>query len=409
MPDGALSHLRVLDLSRVLAGPTAGQILADLGAEVIKIERPGRGDDTRHWGPPWFTGTDGELHGESAYYLAANRGKKSVTVDITKTEGQRIVRDLAARSDIVLENFRVGGLARYGLDYASLSAINPGLIYCSITGFGQTGPDAHRPGYDFLIQGMGGLMSITGEPDDVPGDGPQKVGVALADIMSGLYAVIAVLAALAYRDRTGLGQYIDLALLDVQVASLANQAMNYLVSGEAPERLGNAHPNIVPYQVFAASDGHFILAVGNDDQFRRLCDLIGTPEMANDERFATNAARVEHRGELIPFLQSVFACADSSDWLKQLEAAGVPCGPINRIDQVFADPQVQARGMQVEAEHPLGGPVPLVGSPLKMSATPTEEASAPPTLGQHTDAILQEVLGLDDGARERLRRDGIID
>jgi crotonobetainyl-CoA:carnitine CoA-transferase CaiB-like acyl-CoA transferase len=409
MPDGALSHLRVLDLSRVLAGPTAGQILADLGAEVIKIERPGRGDDTRHWGPPWFTGTDGELHGESAYYLAANRGKKSVTVDITKTEGQRIVRDLAARSDIVLENFRVGGLARYGLDYASLSAINPGLIYCSITGFGQTGPDAHRPGYDFLIQGMGGLMSITGEPDDVPGGGPQKVGVALADIMSGLYAVIAVLAALAYRDRTGLGQYIDLALLDVQVASLANQAMNYLVSGEAPERLGNAHPNIVPYQVFAASDGHFILAVGNDDQFRRLCDLIGTPEMANDERFATNAARVEHRGELIPFLQSVFACADSSDWLKQLEAAGVPCGPINRIDQVFADPQVQARGMQVEAEHPLGGPVPLVGSPLKMSATPTEEASAPPTLGQHTDAILQEVLGLDDGARERLRRDGIID
>jgi len=409
MPDGALSHLRVLDLSRVLAGPTAGQILADLGAEVIKIERPGRGDDTRHWGPPWFTGTDGELHGESAYYLAANRGKKSVTVDITKTEGQRIVRDLAARSDIVLENFRVGGLARYGLDYASLSAINPGLIYCSITGFGQTGPDAHRPGYDFLIQGMGGLMSITGEPDDVPGGGPQKVGVALADIMSGLYAVIAVLAALAYRDRTGLGQYIDLALLDVQVASLANQAMNYLVSGEAPERLGNAHPNIVPYQVFAASDGHFILAVGNDDQFRRLCDLIGTPEMANDERFATNAARVEHRGELIPFLKSVFACADSSDWLKQLEAAGVPCGPINRIDQVFADPQVQARGMQVEAEHPLGGPVPLVGSPLKMSATPTEEASAPPTLGQHTDAILQEVLGLDDGARERLRRDGIID
>jgi len=309
----------------------------------------------------------------------------------------------------VLENFRVGGLARYGLDYASLSAINPGLIYCSITGFGQTGPDAHRPGYDFLIQGMGGLMSITGEPDDVPGGGPQKVGVALADIMSGLYAVIAVLAALAYRDQTGLGQYIDLALLDVQVASLANQAMNYLVSGEAPERLGNAHPNIVPYQVFAASDGHFILAVGNDDQFRRLCDLIGTPEMANDERFATNAARVEHRGELIPFLQSVFACADSSDWLKQLEAAGVPCGPINRIDQVFADPQVQARGMQVEAEHPLGGPVPLVGSPLKMSATPTEEASAPPTLGQHTDAILQEVLGLDDGARERLRRDGIID
>jgi len=409
MTEGALSHLRVLDLSRVLAGPTAGQILADLGAEVIKIERPGRGDDTRHWGPPWYTGGDREQQGESAYYLAANRGKKSVTVDITKPEGQRIVRDLAARSDIVLENFRVGGLARYGLDYASLSAINPGLIYCSITGFGQTGPDAHRPGYDFLIQGMGGLMSITGEPDTAPGGGPQKVGVALADVMSGLYAVIAVLAALAYRDRTGLGQYIDLALLDVQVASLANQAMNYLVSGQSPERLGNAHPNIVPYQVFASSDGHFILAVGNDDQFRRLCETLDVPAMATDPRYATNAARVAHRDELIPYLQTIFVCSGSDHWLQRFEAAGVPCGPINRIDQVFADPQVQARGMQTEAPHPLGGSVPLVGSPLKMSATPTAEASAPPMLGQHTDTILQEVLGLDDGARERLRRDGIID
>lgn len=408
MTEGALSHLRVLDLSRVLAGPTAGQILADLGAEVIKIERPGRGDDTRHWGPPWFTGADGDPQGESAYYLVANRGKKSVTVDITKPEGQRIVRDLAARSDIVLENFRVGGLARYGLDYASLSAVNAGLIYCSITGFGQTGPDAHRPGYDFLIQGMGGLMSITGEPDDAPGGGPQKVGVALADVMSGLYAVIAVLAALAYRDRTGLGQYIDLALLDVQVASLANQAMNYLVSGDPPERLGNAHPNIVPYQVFAASDGHFILAVGNDDQFRRLCELINRSELATDPRFATNAARVENRDELIPLLQSVLACAGSADWLERLDAAGVPGGPINRIDQVFADPQVQAHGMQTEAPHPLGGSVPLVGSPLKMSATPTAEATAPPTLGQHTDAILAEVLGLDENARERLRREGVI-
>ena len=408
MAEGALSHLRVLDLSRVLAGPTAGQALADLGAEVIKIERPGRGDDTRHWGPPWFTGTDAGQSGESAYYLSANRGKKSVSVDITTDEGQAIVRDLAAHSDIVLENFRVGGLARYGLDYASLSALNPGLIYCSITGFGQTGPGADRPGYDFLIQGMGGLMSITGEPDDAPGGGPQKVGVALADIMSGLYAAIAVLAALAWRERTGQGQYIDLALLDVQVASLANQAMNYLVSGDPPDRLGNAHPNIVPYQVFAASDGHFIVAVGNDDQFRRLCELIDRPDLANDERFATNAARVENREELIPFLQSAFARAGSDDWLQRLEAAGVPCGPINRIDQVFADPQVQARGMRTEAPHPLGGSVPLVGSPLKMSATPTAEAAAPPTLGQHTDAILQGVLGLDDDRRERLRRDGII-
>lgn len=408
MSGGALSHLRVLDLSRVLAGPTTGQILADLGAEVIKIERPGRGDDTRHWGPPWFTGDNADQAGESAYYLSANRGKKSVGVDIATAEGQAIVRDLAAQSDIVLENFRVGGLARYGLDYASLSALNKGLIYCSITGFGQTGPAARRPGYDFLIQGMGGLMSITGEPDEAPGGGPQKVGVALADIMSGLYAAIAVLAALAWRDRTGEGQHIDLALLDVQVASLANQAMNYLVSGQAPERLGNAHPNIVPYQVFAASDGHFILAVGNDEQFRRLCGVIGATEMATDGRFATNAARVEHRAELIPHLQSVFATATRDEWLQRLEAAGVPCGPINRIDEVFADPQVQARGMRTEAPHPLGGSVPLVGSPLKMSATPTTTASAPPTLGQHTDEVLEDVLGLDEAARTRLRQDGVI-
>ncbi|MDX1609164.1 MAG: CaiB/BaiF CoA-transferase family protein [Halofilum sp. (in: g-proteobacteria)] len=408
MTTGALSHLRVLDLSRILAGPTAGQILADLGAEVIKIERPGRGDDTRQWGPPWLAGREGHATAESAYFLAANRGKKSLAVDIATPAGQRIVRELAARSDILLENFKVGGLARYGLDHESVSALNPRLIYCSITGFGQTGPYAGRPGYDFLIQGMGGLMSITGEPDAVEGGGPQKVGVALADVMSGLYAVIAVLAALAERERSGRGQYIDLALLDVQVAALANQAMNYLVSGRAPQRLGNAHPNIVPYQAFATADGHFILAVGNDDQFRRLCAFIGVPEMADDERFATNAARVEHRDELIPILQTVFEQQPSAHWLAALDGAGVPCGPINRIDQVFADPQVQARGMRVEAPHPLAGNVPLVGSPLKFSRTPTREAVAPPTLGQHTAEVLQDVLGLDESAIEELRAAGAI-
>lgn len=408
MTSGALSHIRVLDLSRVLAGPTAGQILADLGAEVIKVERPGRGDDTRQWGPPWLADTQGNPTAESAYFLSANRGKKSVAVDIARPEGQRIVRDLAARSDILLENFKVGDLARYGLDHASLAEVNRRLIHCSITGFGETGPYADRPGYDFLIQGMGGLMSITGEPDEVEGGGPQKVGVALADVMSGLYAVIAVLAALAEREMSGEGQHIDLALLDVQVASLANQAMNYLASGDVPRRLGNAHPNIVPYQAFATADGHFILAVGNDDQFRRLCECIDVPEIADDERFATNGARVEHRDELIPILQTVFEQKPKAHWLAHLEAAGVPCGPINRIDEVFADPQVQARGMQVEAPHPLAGTVPLVGSPLKLSRSPAREAVAPPTLGQHTEEVLSDLLGLERAEIERLIDEGVI-
>ena len=408
LPRGALSHLRVLDLSRVLAGPTAGQVLADLGAEVIKVERPGRGDDTRQWGPPWLHDEAGHATGESAYYLSANRGKKSVAIDIARPEGQRLVRELAAKSDIVLENFKVGGLARYGLDYQSLAAEHPGLIYCSITGFGQTGPYAHRPGYDFLIQGMGGLMSVTGEPDGAEGGGPQKVGVALADVMSGLYAAIAVLAALAHRERTGEGQHIDLALLDVQVASLANQAMNYLVSGQAPQRLGNAHPNIVPYEAFASADGHFILAVGNDNQFRRLCNVLDCPDVADDSRFATNGARVEHRDELASILQTVFAQQPAAHWLECLDAAGVPCGPINTLDEVFADPQVQHRGMRIETAHPLAGRVPLVGSPLKFSATPTREAAAPPTLGQHTAAVLQEVLDLDEATLQVLRREGVI-
>jgi len=405
---GALSHVRVLDLSRVLAGPTAGQVLADLGADVIKVERPGRGDDTRAWGPPWLRDAEGHETAESAYYLAANRGKRSVAIDFSRPEGQQLVRALAAQSDIVLENFRVGGLARYGLDYASLSAELPGLIYCSITGFGQDGPYAGRPGYDFLIQALGGLMSVTGEPDEVPGGGPEKVGVALADVMSGLYAVIAILAALAHRERTGEGQYIDLALLDVQVASLANQAMNYLVSGEAPRRLGNAHPNIVPYQAFASADGHFILAVGNDTQFQRLCAAIECPHLAADARFQTNADRVGHRAALVPELAAVFRKRGSDDWLQRLEAAGVPCGPINTIDRVFADPQVQHRGLRIEAAHPLAGRVPMVASPLRLSATPVRAAAAPPTLGQHTDEVLSDLLGLNDDARSGLRRGGII-
>jgi len=405
---GALSHVRVLDLSRVLAGPTAGQVMADLGADVIKVERPGRGDDTRAWGPPWLRDSEGRDTAESAYYLSANRGKRSVAIDFSQPEGQQLVRGLAARSDIVLENFRVGGLARHGLDYGSLAPEIPGLIYCSITGFGQDGPYAERPGYDFLIQALGGLMSVTGEPDEVRGGGPEKVGVALADIMSGLYAVIAVLAALAHRERTGEGQYIDLALLDVQVASLANQAMNYLVSGEAPHRLGNAHPNIVPYQAFAAADGHFIVAVGNDAQFRRLCDAIGMSQLADDARFATNGGRVEHRDALVPTLAATFLTRGSDEWLKRLEAAGVPCGPINTIDRVFADPQVRHRGLRIEAAHPLAGAVPLVASPIRMSATPPRAGTAPPTLGQHTDEVLERLLGLEADARSGLRSRGVI-
>lgn len=400
---GALSGIRVLDLSRVLAGPTAGQILADLGADVIKIERPGSGDDTRQWGPPWLTDADGNETGESAYYLGANRGKRSVAIDLATEQGASIVGELASHADVVLENFRVGGLAQYGLDYATLAARQPALIYCSITGFGQTGRYAERPGYDSMIQAMGGLMSITGAADGEP----QKVGVAIADIMSGLYATIAILAALHHREQTGSGQHIDLALLDVQVAGLANQAMNYLVGGRVPGRLGNAHPNIVPYQTFAATDGYFMLAVGNDGQFRRLCHELGLDELADDERFASNAARVNHRDILVARLAGAFALGTRGDWLQRLEAAGVPCGPVNRIDEVFADRQVRARGMVAEAEHPLAGRVPLVASPLQFSQTPVTEPAAPPTLGQHTDEVLEEILGLDATRCAELRAAGI--
>jgi len=391
---GALSHIRVLDLSRVLAGPWAGQILADLGAEVLKVERPGTGDDTRHWGPPFLHDTNGENTSEAAYYLCANRNKKSLTVDFTQPEGQRIIRDLAAQSDILLENFKVGGLAAYGLDYASLREINPRLIYCSITGFGQDGPYSSRAGYDFLIQGLGGLMSLTGRRADEEGAGPIKVGVALVDILTGLYASTAVLAALAHRDQSGLGQHIDLALLDVQVACLANQAQNYLTNGLVPSRLGNAHSSIVPYQDFPSADGNFILAIGNDGQFRKFCEVAGHAEWASDPRFATNQSRVTHRDVLIPLIRQSTVFKTTAEWIAALEVAGVPCGPINDLAKVFDDPQVQARRLKLDLPHSLAGSVPQVANPIRLSLTPVQYRNAPPLLGEHTDAVLAERLGL---------------
>ncbi|WP_332672906.1 CaiB/BaiF CoA transferase family protein [Aromatoleum sp.] len=405
---GALSHIRVLDLSRILAGPWAGQMLADLGADVIKVERPGSGDDTRGWGPPWLKDEHGEETAVAAYFLCANRNKRSVTIDITRPQGQRLVRELAAQSDVVLENFKLGGLAQYGLDYESLKTINPALVYCSITGFGQDGPYAPRAGYDFLIQGLGGLMSITGRPDSEDGGGPMKAGVALTDILTGLYATNAVLAALAWRERSGKGQFIDLALLDVQVACLANQAMNYLATGRNPSRLGNAHPNIVPYQDFPTADGYMILAIGNDAQFTRFCAEAGQPALAADPRFATNAARVENRTVLIPLLKKLTVDRTTADWIAALEARAVPCGPINTIADVFADPQVQARGLKVEMAHPLAGTVSLVANPMRLSATPTEYRRPPPLLGEHTVEVLTQTLGLDAGALGLLRADGVI-
>ena len=405
---GALSHLRVLDLSRVLAGPWAGQILADLGAEVIKIERPGVGDDTRAWGPPFLKDAAGENTSEAAYYLSANRNKQSVTVDFTQPEGQRLVRELAMQSDILLENFKVGGLAAYGLDYASLKAINPRLIYCSITGFGQYGPYAKRAGYDFMIQGLGGLMSLTGKPDDEAGGGPVKVGVALTDILTGLYSTVAVLAAHAHREQGGSGQHIDMALLDVQVACLANQAMNYLTTGNAPKRLGNAHPNIVPYQDFPTADGDFILTVGNDGQFRKFCEVAGHAEWADDPRFASNTQRVANRAVLIPLIRQATVFKTTAQWVAALEQAGVPCGPINDLAQVFADPQVLARGLRVEVPHSLGGTLPQVASPIRLSETPVQYRQAPPLLGEHTEAVLQRLLGLQAEQIAALREAGVL-
>jgi len=386
-----LAGVRVLDLSRVLAGPWASQILGDLGADVVKVERPGSGDDTRAWGPPYLQDADGQPTRESAYFLCANRNKRSIAIDMASPQGQQQLQQLAAKADIVLENFKTGGLAQYGLDYASLNAINPRLIYCSITGFGQNGPYAARPGYDFLIQAMGGLMSITGVPDGEAGAGPQKVGVALTDILTGLYAAIGILAAVQERHRSGLGQHIDTALLDVQVAALANQASNYLVGGVVPRRMGNAHPSIVPYQSFPTADSDMILAVGNDGQFARFCQVAGHPEWAQDERFATNPQRVKHRAELIALLRQTTILRTTAEWVGALEQADVPCGPVNRLDEVFADPQVQARGIHVNLPHPLGT-VATVASPVRLSATPVQYRMAPPLLGQHTEDVLRDWL-----------------
>ncbi len=404
----ALGHLRVLDLTRVLAGPWCTQLLADLGADVIKVERPGSGDDTRSWGPPYLTDAEGRDTSEAAYYLAANRNKRSITVDITRPEGQDILKRLARQSDIVVENYKVDQLGPYGLDYASLSADHPRLIYCSITGFGQTGPHRDRPGYDFIIQGSGGFMSITGERDDRPGGGPQKAGVAVSDLMTGMYAAVAILAAVAHRERTGAGQYIDLALYDVMLAMLANMNMNYLTSGRAPGRAGNAHPNIVPYQVFAAADGHVIIAVGNDAQFVKFCEIAGRPDLASDPRYARNAGRVRDRAVLVPLLEEIVHKRPVAFWVEALDAAKVPCGPINDIAQALADPQVAARGMRIDLPHALAGFVPLVANPIQLSGTPATYERAPPLLGEHTDAVLRDLLLMSPADIARLRAAGVV-
>jgi crotonobetainyl-CoA:carnitine CoA-transferase CaiB-like acyl-CoA transferase len=404
---GALSGVRVLDLSRVLAGPWCTQTLADLGADVIKVERPGRGDDTRGWGPPFLKDRAGRDTAEAAYYLGTNRNKRSVTIDISKPAGQALVRRMAASCDVFVENYKVGDMARYGLDGPRLRGDNPRLVYCSITGFGQTGPYRDRAGYDYAIQGIGGLMSVTGERDDLPGGGPQKVGVAVADLFTGMYASVAILAALRHRDATGQGQDIDMALLDVQVAMLANLGANYLTTGEPPRRAGNAHQNIVPYQVFEVADGHLILAVGNDSQFLRFCAVAGCPDLAVDTRFARNADRVRNRETLVPVLAKLMKERTRADWLVALEAAKVPCGPINDLADVFADPQVRARGMAVAQSHPLADDLRLVASPMKLSATPPTMRTPPPLLGEHTDEVL-ESFGVAAAERASLRAGGVI-
>lgn len=406
MSTAALSDVRVLDLSRVLAGPWATQLLADLGADVIKVERPGVGDDTRGWGPPWFEGEEGTQ--VAAYYLCANRNKRSVTIDFSRPGGQALVRQLAQKSDVLVENFKFGGLQRFGLDYDSLRALNPRLVYCSITGFGHTGPYAPRAGYDFLVQGLGGLMSVTGRPDDEAGGGPMKVGVALTDILTGLYAANAIQAALAAREKTGAGQHIDMALLDVQVACLANQAMNYLATGRNPQRLGNAHPNIVPYQDFPTADGHMILAIGNDGQFARFCQEADRPDLVRDARYATNRARVQNRESLVALLRDITRTRSTAAWVQALEARAVPCGPVNGLAEVFADPQVQARGLRSSMTYPGVGRVPLVASPMRLSDTPVQERLPPPRLGAHTQEVLQEWLALTPDRVQALRDQGVV-
>jgi len=408
----ALAGVRVLDLSRVLAGPWCTQTLADLGADVIKVERPSSdgqpgGDDTRGWGPPFLKNRAGQETQEAAYFLGCNRNKRSITIDLAQAQGQALVHRLVAECDVLVENFKVGDMARYGLDAIALLAAQPRLVYCSITGFGQTGPYRERAGYDYAVQGMGGLMSVTGERDDRPGGGPQKVGVAVADLFTGLYATIAIQAALRHRDATGVGQHIDMALLDTQVAMLANLGANYLVTGVAPQRAGNAHQNIVPYQVFEVRDGHLILAVGNDGQFARFCEVADCTELARDARFRRNADRVRHREVLVPMLAELMAQRSKQAWLTALEAAKVPCGAINNLAEAFADPQVQARGMAVSVPHPLTDSLRLVASPMKLSATPVQVRRPPPLLGQHTDEVLLE-LGIDSTERARLRSLGVV-
>ena len=399
-----LAGFRVLDLSRILAGPWASQMLADLGAEVIKIERPGCGDDTRGWGPPYMPDQSGGATSEAAYFHAANRGKQSVCIDMSKPAGQKLIQTLATHCDIFIENFKVGGLKKYGLDYESLKRINPALVYCSITGFGQSGPYAGRAGYDFMIQAMGGMMSVTGEADGQP----MKIGVALADVLTGLYAANAIQAALLHRQESGAGQYIDMALLDVQVATLANQAMNFLASGESPQRRGNSHPNIVPYQAFQTADGYIILAVGNDSQFERFCSLAGRDELAVDERFRSNSDRVRFRDALVPQVAAIMLQRSSAQWLVDLNAEGIPCGPINNIEQVFADPQVRHRGLQLELDHPAAGKAASVANPIRMSLTPVQYDRAPPLLGQHTEQVLSRLLGIDAQELTHLKEDAII-
>ena len=403
---GPLKGLRILDMSRILAGPTCTQMLGDLGADVIKVERPGEGDDTRKWSPPYLKDLDGSDTTESAYYLSANRNKRSLTVDISFPEGQKLIRKLAGKSDVLIENYKVGGLKKYGLDFSSLNKEFPGLIYCSISGFGQTGPKSHRPGYDFMIQAMGGIMSVTGEPDG----SPMKVGVGIADVMCGMYAAVSILAAIRHREQGGKGQHIDLALLDSQAAWLINSGLNYLTSRQDQHRLGNAHPNVVPYQVFQTSDSFFVLAVGNNTQFKKFCEFADAPELADDTRFRTNKDRVQNRNVLAELINDLTKKFSTSYWLEELEKLQVPCGPVNTIREVFDDPQIQHRGMEISMPHYLSGngKVSLIGSPVKMSETPVSYRNAPPTLGQHTDVILEELLGISEKERATLAEKGVI-
>ena len=409
---GPLSHVRVLDLSRVLAGPWAGQNLADLGAEVIKVERPKVGDDSRAFGPPWVKDKAGRETGDSAYFTSANRGKKSITVNVATPQGQALIRSLACECDVLIENYKHGDLARYGLGYEDLRTVNPRLIYCSVTGFGQSGPYRERPGYDFMIQGMGGMMSVTGEPDGAPGGGPQRAGVPIADIITGMYASIAICAALASRAQpgpnSGKGQHLDLALLDSQIALLAYQNTNYFSTGKPPGRIGNLHPNIVPYQPFKTSDGEVIVACGNDNLFRKFCNAAGRPELAQDPRFASNGKRVENRAEMTRLIQEIFGKKTTAEWLALLESAGVPNGPINDIAQVFEEPQVKARGVKIELDHAAAGKLPLVASPMRFSGTPLEYRLAPPLLGEHTDQVLKDFLKLNETEIAKLRTDGVV-